>query len=53
MKNLKHLNRAQQKEIHGGVIKKCSTQTQCSIGECCESGKCMASPFPLCGPILE
>lgn len=40
MKNLKKLNREQQKQINGGAIIKCSASQPCFIGYCCW-GACM------------
>jgi hypothetical protein len=40
MKNLKKLNREQQKQINGGAITKCSETHPCFIGFCCR-GVCM------------
>ncbi|WP_223607226.1 hypothetical protein [Chryseobacterium sp. OSA05B] len=54
MKNLKKLTREEQQNINGsGMIKKCQTHSQCGFGECCDSGMCLPSPYPMCGPILE
>ncbi|WP_407933709.1 bacteriocin-like protein [Chryseobacterium sp. PTM-20240506] len=52
MKNLKKLNRNQQKEIKGaGPITKCKNSSQCGFGECCSGGMCIASDIPNCEPI--
>lgn len=40
MKNIKKLNRKQQKQISGGAINKCSETRPCFIGYCCQ-GACM------------
>ncbi|WP_449384747.1 bacteriocin-like protein [Chryseobacterium luteum] len=39
MKNLKKLNREQQRQINGGAITRCSITRPCSIGWCCD-GAC-------------
>ncbi|WP_390453791.1 bacteriocin-like protein [Chryseobacterium sp. Alg-005] len=52
--NLKKLSRQEQKEINGGgPIRKCTDSSQCWAGECCSGGMCIASPYPICEPILE
>ncbi|MDH6252973.1 hypothetical protein M2347_002700 [Chryseobacterium sp. H1D6B] len=40
MKNLKKLNRAQQKEIQGGALARCTTNSQCFGAWCCD-GRCV------------
>ncbi|MBL1222947.1 hypothetical protein JET18_18985 [Chryseobacterium sp. L7] len=40
MKNLKKLNREQQRKINGGAFEKCSATRPCFIGFCCW-GVCM------------
>ncbi|WP_223607228.1 hypothetical protein [Chryseobacterium sp. OSA05B] len=42
MKNLKRLNREQQKQINGGAFQKCNATRPCTIGWCCE-GVCRLS----------
>ncbi|WP_449390379.1 bacteriocin-like protein [Chryseobacterium vrystaatense] len=42
MKNLKKLNREQQRKINGGDFRRCSATRPCTIGWCCD-GTC--SPY--------
>ncbi|MGG5210225.1 bacteriocin-like protein [Chryseobacterium sp. MIQD13] len=50
--NLKKLSRKEQKTIKGsGIVRKCSTSSQCWPGECCDGGSCIASPYPMCEPL--
>ncbi|WP_157759846.1 bacteriocin-like protein [Chryseobacterium piperi] len=52
MKNLKKLNRQQQKSIDGaGPITKCRNSSQCGYGECCTGGMCLPSPVQECEPL--
>ncbi|WP_435522181.1 bacteriocin-like protein [Chryseobacterium limigenitum] len=37
MKNLKKLNKAQLKEIQGGIFKRCTEHYQCPGGSCCQN----------------
>ncbi|MFN1217703.1 bacteriocin-like protein [Chryseobacterium kwangjuense] len=39
MKNLKKLNREQQKQINGGAIARCGITRPCTVGWCC-NGVC-------------
>jgi hypothetical protein len=50
MKNLKKLNREQQRQINGGAINRCNNTTRpCTIGWCC-NGVC--SPMACIDPEL-
>ncbi|WP_157676870.1 bacteriocin-like protein [Chryseobacterium sp. T16E-39] len=40
MKNLKRLNRQEQKEINGGALKRCTSHGQCFGAWCC-NGICV------------
>ncbi|MEN4759894.1 hypothetical protein VUJ46_21565 [Chryseobacterium sp. MYb264] len=49
MKNLKKLNRQQQKAINGGgKIVKCTADDQCDFFQCCSYGVCVYSDIPIC-----
>ncbi|MBP2615831.1 bacteriocin-like protein [Chryseobacterium jejuense] len=46
MKNLKKISRQAQKEIIGGIIKRCIEHFECPGGSCCRN-TCVLYPCPL------